>query len=74
VTPRPICIGFALGPPTDWLTRSEKFTELPLKATVFRFARLLPITLSFCWLALRPDRLAEKEPMDIEISPLEGVA
>jgi hypothetical protein len=29
------------------------------------FARLLPMTASFCWLACSPERLAEKEPMDI---------
>ena len=48
VTPRPTCIGFALGPPTDWLTRSENSTVLALKPTVLMFARLLPMTLSFC--------------------------
>ncbi len=44
-TPRPICIGFWLVPPTDWLTRSENDTLLALKPTVLRFARLLPMTL-----------------------------
>jgi hypothetical protein len=29
-TPRPICIGFVLDPPTVWLTRSEKVTVLVL--------------------------------------------
>ena len=48
VTPRPICIGFELEPPTFWLTRSMNWTELALNATVLMFARLLPITLSFC--------------------------
>ena len=51
VTPRPICIGFALAPPTFWLTRSMNCTELALKPTVLMLARLLPITLSFCWFA-----------------------
>ena len=47
-TPRPICVGLALEPPTDWLTRSAKSTMLDLKPTVLRFARLFPMTFSFC--------------------------
>src|SRR5215510_8643153 len=61
-TPRPICVGFTDELPTDWLTRSAKATLLALKATVLMFARLLPMTASFCAFALRPDRLAEKDP------------
>src|SRR3954467_5789768 len=61
VTPRPICIGLELDPPTDWLTRSEKFTELDLKPIVLMFARLFPMTLSFCWLAFSPERLVEND-------------
>ena len=47
-TPSPTCSGFTLVPPTDWLTRSAKLTLLDLNATVLMFARLLPMTLSFC--------------------------
>src|SRR3954449_2261840 len=61
VTPRPICIGLALDPPTDWLTRSAKLTELDLKPIVLMLARLFPMTLSFCWLAFRPERLVEND-------------
>src|SRR5216684_2616752 len=41
-TPRPICVGFSLEPPTFWYTRSRNATELALKPTVLIFARLLP--------------------------------
>src|SRR4029077_14268255 len=61
VTPRPICMGFALEPPTDWLTRSEKLTSLSLNASVLMLARLFPTTSSACWLALKPEKLVEKE-------------
>ncbi|MGC4085793.1 MAG: hypothetical protein QM736_27620 [Vicinamibacterales bacterium] len=61
VTPRPTCIGFTLVPPTDWLTRSANCTALALKPTVLMLARLLPMTFNFCWLALSPERLAEKD-------------
>ena len=61
VTPRPTCAGFALVPPTDWLTRSENSTVLALKPTVLRFARLLPMTSSFCCWALSPERLVEND-------------
>jgi hypothetical protein len=44
-TPRPTCMGLPLDPPTVWLTRSMKDTELDLKPIVLMFARLLPITL-----------------------------
>jgi hypothetical protein len=64
VTPSPICIGSRPCPPTDWLTRSAKLTTLALWPTVLMLARLLPMTLSFCWLAFNPDKLAENEPMD----------
>ena len=61
VTPRPTCIWFELDPPTDWLTRSEKLTLLDLKAIVLMLARLFPMTSSFCWLAVNPERLVEKD-------------
>ena len=38
-------MGLPLDPPTVWLTRSMKDTELDLKPIVLMFARLLPITL-----------------------------
>jgi hypothetical protein len=61
-------MGLALGPPTDWLTRSAKLTVLALKPTVLMLARLLPMTLSFCWLALSPDRLAKTILLTLESS------
>src|SRR5688572_21560044 len=69
VTPRPTCIGFTLDPPTVWLTRSWKVTELALKPTVLMFARLFPITLRYAPFALRPERPAENEPTAIMCAP-----
>ena len=68
-TPRPTCIGLTLVPPTVWLTRSAKLTELVLKPTVLMFARLLPMTLRYVELALRPDRPAENDPTAMMCSP-----
>src|SRR5262245_7266832 len=72
VTPRPTCIGLAVEPPTDWLTRSANSTVLLLIAIVLMFARLLPITLSFCWFELSPERLAENDTLDLPVRGLGG--
>src|SRR5262245_12142959 len=69
VTPRPTCIGFALDPPTVWLTRSWHVTELDLKPDVLLFAGLFPITLRYEPFALRPERPAEKEPTAMFLLP-----
>ena len=69
-TPRPICIGFWLVPPTVWLTRSAKLTTLDLKPTVLMFARLFPMTLRYVEFAVRPASPDENDPTAIYTPPV----